>query len=422
MSQKHLLFFSVLLLAASPISATGIFDILNETVYTGNWSITSMEYNLPPDGGCSIAGRVWVVYGAGCAPAKRGKLHCRAYADEYRNCRYKDSGNFGDTICRGDGCWVHMVSGSNFFVTERVFDKQTNHTKELILEKCGGVVENDWEPFLGHPNNPYDVEVQNDGVVWGYVKIHFNQLSQIEGEYCIPNEDSIIIHSGSWEEVGAKQWKKKKWQRGVWSIEDETTYEIIDGIITAQIKITVQWYHSRGRDDGSCSYNNHTSVVVFYDSVPMPRVLDIAINASATIVCHNNSVSPYSLIDVHIDDNVTMTEITYRNQTYTYHNKIGLLTDDDTYTYFDFINEPIWSPDRHNAVTRRAGYYVINEAPIDEIRIDVSTPYQTKEITDYNVTLINSTLSDHVGFTTIIAFLAILGVFVLTGYSLWRKL
>jgi len=318
-----------------------------------------------------------------------------------------------------------MISGKHFFVTESVFNQQTNYTKSLILKKCGGVVRNGWQPFLGHPDNPYDVKIQNSGVVWGYIKIHFNKLSKIGGEYCIPDEDSIIIDSGSWHSVGSSEWKIKKKSKGIWSIHNETTHEILDGVITAKIKIIVRWYHSRSGRDGSRSYNNHTSVATFYDSAVMPRVLNSTPDTTVTIVCHNNSVTPYSLIDLNVSDTIVSTDITYKKATSSRCDRLGMLAKDDEFMFFDFSRErKLFTPDKKNTITIRNGLYVINEAPLerDNLSINVSTPYNTYPVDNYNVTVINSTPSDYIHWKVMIAFLSSLCLFVAMAYILIARM
>lgn len=379
-----------------------------------------MEYNLPPDDGVLIGGRIFVIDWVHQRFYKK-RWKTRAYAVEYRNSMLSDYDEFGVCIDRSKHDWVNFIFAGGVFVTEAVYDRQDNKTKTLMQNRCRCVVPNDWHPFHGHPDDPYDVEVQNQDIIWGYISVHFNNLSKINGEYCIPDGDSVIIDSGSWHEVSSKKNKKKRWVAEFVSIEDVVTSKITDGNITARIDITLKWhYKSRDRDsNGMYSYNNKTSTATFYDTVSMPRVLNIPMNASATIVSYNNSVAPYSLIDVHIDENVTTTKITYRNQTATHHNKIGLLETTDDLKHFNFIDEGIWKPDQNNTIAFRAGYYVINAAPLSDIQIDVSTPYQTYTITDYNVTVIDSKPTDHIGWKSIIAFMSLLGVF---GFGIWYTL
>lgn len=407
---RQLALFIFLLSLAQSASATGIFDIMNETFFTGNWSDSQTEYNLPSGGSCPMLGTQFVAIQVAHSN-KNGDPGYRIYAREYRDCVYKGTEEYGNTICSGDGCWVDMIAKNNMFVTKSLYGAQTNSTKAAILKRCGGVVGSSWTPSMGHPNNPYDAEIQNTGIAWGYVQIHFENMSKINGEYCIPSTESLQIDSGSWETVGDPSTKKKKWVTEFVSIDDKTMYFIEDDIITAKINITVKWRHRRIRGDGSYAYCNHTDAATFYDTAVMPKVLTQTPDASVTIVCYNNSVSPYSLIEVYIDENVTETEITYRNQTATHHHKIGLLETTDNPKHFTFIDKGVWKPDQNNVIAFRAGYYVINEAPLGAIQINVSTPYQTYMIIDYNVTVINSKPTDHVGWKPIIAFMSVLVVF-----------
>lgn len=403
-----------MILTGTAVAWTGPFEILNETFFDGDWSDMSQEYNLPPDCGCSFSGRVFVI-----ASVSGGEVK-RAYAREYRHCDHKDNGLFGETVCSGDGCWVDMVSGHNFFITQSLYDQQSDNTKSKINRRCGGVVPNDWQPFYGDPKNPYDVEIKHQGVIWGYVEIHFKQLSNIDGEFCIPDESALMINSGAWESVGSRENKRDNWGRGVRSVESETTHTINDGIVTAKINITVRWYHSRRDGEGDMHYNNHTAHAIFYDSKPMPRILNDAPNASAIIISNNNSVSPYTEISVLIDEkNTTSTEITYKNRSSTYYNQIGVLTENDELKYYDFMRDNmIWKPDNSKIVTMVAGRYIINEAPLllDELSINVSTPYRTKQVIQYNTTLINSKPSDFYDIKGIVVFVSMIAILISGAY------
>lgn len=405
-------------------SAGGVFDIMEETIYTGNWSETEHTYNLPPDNGNWNGGNIYVVQAIRKHADSGDGFRYNIYTRDYQCGLFDGSGKFGVTRCRGDGCWVDSVSGSQFFILESVYNSQSNHTKQLIRESCGGVVPSSWEPFRGNPNNPYDVDVENREVVWGYVGVFFENMSRINGEYRIPSDDAIQIASGSWDEVRSDEYDRDgKWRQHLWGVEDAIQYVANNGTVSAMIDITVKWAHKRRNMEGRYDYQNHTSRATFSDTATMPTILNRTYS-NATIVCHNNSVTPYSLIAVHIDENVTSTEIVYRNRSSTYHNKIGILTSDGEREYFDFIDEPAWLPDASNIVTRRGGYYVINEAPLNmsELIITVSTPYTSYEVVDYNVTVIHSKPTDYVHWEVMAMFLSLLGLFVAIPYILLRRL
>ena len=179
--------------------------------------------------------------------------------------------------------------------------------------------------------------------------------------------------------------------------------------------VTVKWRYARRNDLGNLVYGGTQPVLAtFRDSAKMPRIITSPPSASAVIVCHNNSVAPYSLIDVVTNRNTTSTTIEYKNATYTYHHKTGLLTSEDEHKYFDFVDATAWLPDPKKLVYRRAGYYVIDNAPItrDDINISCSDPYRTTTITDYNITVINSKPSDYIHTKVIFAFLLFLAFLV----------
>ena len=411
-------------MSGSAVAWEGPFEILNETFFDGDWSAVTQEYHLPPECGCMFPGTTWVI--TNVYRYWRGdEWEYRAYARYYGHCHEEEhTGAFGSTLCNGDGCWVHdLIGGSKFFVTDRVYNGQSNHTKELIDLYCGGVVPNNWQPFYGHPDDPYDVEVKSSGIIWGYIAIHFDKMSMIDGEYCIPNTDAVLIDSGSWYSLACAP-KKDGWWMGVRSINDRTKYAIDDDVITARINVTVRWYYARHKDDGTTIYNNMVSVATFSDTKPMPTILSEPPNASATIVSQNNSVSPYSIIDVIIDEDIVSTEVIYKNRSSGYYNQVGELNSSDELKYFNFRREyPIWLPNQSNIVTRRSGYYIINEAPLSlgKLTINVSTPYQTQAISNYNVTVINSKPSDYIYWKVMFTFLATLGVFIMISYNLLRR-
>ena len=402
----------------------GIFDILDETVFDDKWNDTEMEYKVPPVNGCVFPNGIRVITRVR-SYRKGDERKYVAYARSYSNC-HKDrwTGSFGNTICKGDGCWVRdLVGGSRFYITEGVYNAQSNHTKSLIDRHCGGVVPRDWQPFYGNPNDPYDVEVENRGIIWGYLSIHFDDMSRIDGEYCIPDIDSLVIDGGSWYTLSAVPSKDGWWieSRGHDSL---TTHEIKHGIIIVTMNVTTKWRYARINDMGEKTYGG-TQVVseTFRDSTKMPRVISAPPNVSVVIVCHNNSVTPYSLIDVVVDKNVTSTTIEYKNKTYTYHYKTGLLTSEDEHVYFDFVNATAWLPDPKKLVYRRAGFYVIDAAPItiNNINITCSDPYRTVVATDYDITIINSKPSDYISIKTIIAFLSFIGLFLFVALVAVRR-
>lgn len=422
------LFFFIIIFTTSNISANGVFDIMNETIYTGDWGVDmdNAELTLPPDDGVWKCGRIWVLASVNqYGPNQKGQYTCSVYAHEYRGCVYKGCGKFGTTICYGEGCWVRTLMGTNFFIPEEIYNVQSNDTKHQIDEMCGGVVSDGWEPFWGDPTNPYDVSVQHGNVVWGYVEVGFRNLSKINENFCIQSEDSIHLDAGSWDEIFSDRYDKGHgWQQHRWNISDRSYYNVVGGTVTGIVDVVVDWAHMRRDGEGDTQYSNNTNKKTFGTTKVMPTVLNKTPLTSVDITSYNNSVTPYSLISVHITDNITSTEIVYKNTSSVYHHKIGFLTaDEDDGEYFDFVDESVWLPDESNIVTIRGGYYVINEAPLNlsELCINVSTPYDTYEVNNYNVTTINSEPADYIQWEVMIVFLAFLGLCIASARMAVRR-
>lgn len=421
------LFFFMIIVITSNVSATGLFDIMNETIYAGDWDVDSENYvapTLPPSDGAWKRGRIWVITSVSKNnPDYKDQYMYRIYATEYSDCVYKGRDEFGTTRCAGDGCWVESIMGNDFFVTESLYNRQSNDTKQLIDAGCGGVVLYEWEPFQGDPANPYDVSVNHDDVIWGYVDIGFRNLSKMNGNFCIQSNDSVHVDAGSWDEIFSDHYDKDgEWCQHRWDISDESGYKVVDGNVSGVVDIVVEWAHKMRDTEGDTRYWNHTNTATFSETKTMPTLLNKTPEIRINITSYNNSVTPYSLIDVRITDNITSTEVVYRNASSVHHHKIGFHVIDDDGEYFDFVNESTWIPDESNIVALRDGYYVINEAPLklSELHINVSTPYDTYEIADYNTTVINSKPSDYIQWEVMGVFLAFIVLCIVMAYRATR--
>lgn len=428
MSSPIYFFLIIMIIILSPPAtaseAGGIFDIMDETFYTGNWSGVESEYNAPPSNGCFMTGRMFVITHVSTR-FKEGDWKSHIYAEEYRTGVMKDRGHFGDAISRTRGGFVDGISGACFFVKESVYNRQDNDTKTRIDQECNAVVPNSWHPFHGHPNDPYDVKIQNQGYLWGYVHIVLDNLSRLNTTYYIPSSDAFHIDAKSWNDLASDRNKRDGWDVEVQGTEEKMTHSISEGVVTAELDVVVKWcYRSKKRNlEGEFRYNNKTSTAAFHSYAVMPQVLN-STQATAIIMSHNNSVMPHSLIDVRINETVTATEICYRNQVATHHNKVGVLTNEDGLEYFDFVDADVWVPDPDGMIVRRGGYYVIDEAPLDtdNLTITVSTPYESFEVVEYNVTVMHSKPTDHVQWQLMIWFLSLLGVLLLVPYIMLRRI
>lgn len=138
-----------------------------------------------------------------------------------------------------------------------------------------------------------------------------------------------------------------------------------------------------------------------------------------TITSYNNSVSPYTLIYVPDHDNIIKVTVKYKNNVSKWYNRTGWITTNAKGTeHVEFINETWQVRDHSDMITRRSGFNVINEAPLDWslLNISVYTPYIEKNNATWNVAVINSKPSDFTSWKLILVFLITIVVFILGCY------
>ncbi len=156
-----------------------------------------------------------------------------------------------------------------------------------------------------------------------------------------------------------------------------------------------------------------------------PETFNNAIDGyEITIVSYNNSVTPYTLICTPDRWNIIKTTIEYKNNLTHWHNQTGWVAVNDRKTeHVEFLNASQCIADSANMLTRRAGYTVINEAPLNWSLLDICvyTPYATHQNPALNITVINSKPLDYVQWEVMIIFLAVLGAFIIMSYSLLRR-
>jgi len=150
-------------------------------------------------------------------------------------------------------------------------------------------------------------------------------------------------------------------------------------------------------------------------STKSPEVFDNSINDyEITITSYNNSVTPYTLIYVPERYNIIKQSVVYKGNTTSCYNLTGLVKTNDRGTeHIRFLNEPGTTLDENETITRRAEYYVINEAPLNWslLNISVYTPYVVYNDPICNVTIYNSTPSDFVAWKPLVVLIGILSSF-----------
>ena len=135
-----------------------------------------------------------------------------------------------------------------------------------------------------------------------------------------------------------------------------------------------------------------------------------------TITSYNNSVTPYTLIYVPGRYNIIKHNVAYKGNITSCYNLTGLVKTNDRGTeHVRFLNEPGETLDENETITRRAEYYVINEAPLNWslLNISVYTPYIVKNDPMCNVTIYNSKPSDFVAWKPMVTLIGILASFLI---------
>ena len=143
-----------------------------------------------------------------------------------------------------------------------------------------------------------------------------------------------------------------------------------------------------------------------------------------TITSYNNSVTPYTLIYVPTRDNIIKQSVYYKNDTASWYNLTGLVKENYRGTeHVRFLNKTGFTIDENETITRRAEYFVINEAPLNWSLLDISvfTPYIEKTDSVCNATIYDSKPSDFVAKKPIVAFIGILASFMIGAYIVVRR-
>jgi len=165
-----------------------------------------------------------------------------------------------------------------------------------------------------------------------------------------------------------------------------------------------------------CHWKFHHEYQTIAYSVESPNTFNNSIEGyEITITCYNNSVTPYTLIYMPPRQNIIKQSVTYRNDTASWHNLTGLVMKNSRGTEsVRFLNKSGFFIDENETITRRAEYFVINEAPLNWSLFGVHTytPYACyTNVSVCNVTLYNSKPSDFIAVMPIMMLVGILSAF-----------
>lgn len=256
-------------------------------------------------------------------------------------------------------------------------------------------------------------------VYWeGHIKCwiditRFKNVSIIDGcEYVSGTPcDNVIIQYDAWHTF------IHLWDLGL-CFNDNVDHLLTDvrcfedgGDVVAVLDVELMWHSTSA--DGDKDYVIETVTISTREIAP--AVFNNTIKSTiAEITCYNNTFSPYTNIIVLTQDNIISTTFTYKNNTAKRFHSMGWITNNSNGNeHVEFLNKSFWLEDDDQNVIRHHGdQCIINEAPLNlsELQITISSPYTTKNVTDYNVTMINSKPSDYIQFKMIMILLIVIGV------------
>lgn len=199
----------------------------------------------------------------------------------------------------------------------------------------------------------------------------------------------------------------------------ESTYSISDSVYnttTATQTTSLHWKYKVYTPLGSYWVRVYEGPLTVSCTVESPEKFNNSLgsNYEITITSYNNSVTPYTLIYIPNRVNIIKHGVHYKNDTAEWHNLTGLVQENDKGTeHVEFFNTSAFIIDENETITKRAEYFVINEAPLNWslLNIIVYTPYIEKNDTMCNVTIHNSEPADFVAGKLLVIFLGIIGSF-----------
>jgi len=375
-------------------------NLLDATVFNGDWDAIREQ---PEDiCVCQYPGRLYVVTSLGSGRDEKNRMCYSVSVCEYYDCEFVDCDHWGSMTGCVIGEWTKYMP--DFIMSERTWERQSDDEKAVIVNASNfkGVGKAGWEPYMGDPS--VETTVQNHKHIWGDPKIVFDSACVINGTTYIPTIENIQIAENVWDSVDGID-RCDDWCPYFDNINITNRTTIEDGDLVAVVHVVLKWYYYQedchiSGDDIVCydRFKNTTETADFVVRAPMPKIIDSSMfnNISAEIMMYNNTFAPYTLIDVNVPENTTITTFTYRNAIARNFKMIGIVNNEASTV--QYIDESMWkeSP-KQNTITHIDELCVIHEAPINfsELSITVSSPYETVNVTKYDVTMMNSKPGDY---------------------------
>lgn len=350
-----------LLITLPMTSGTGIFDVLNYTVWDGDWSVVN-ESEIARER-CAFSGQ-WYLITSVHAWYDDGNTYVKIGGYRWNECgKYKYDSNWMTFHIRDNYSEWCDKAYRPYCLTQYAWDCQPQYMKDVLNNstKFIGVwpvgsnswTIDGWHPYNGYPQDPLNPPTQNSGHIFGWVGIRFRNASMLDGVVCINTIDDVEAVYDVWDNVYTIERKDggsctgcKDWTPEFDSMETESMVYIDGDRVVAQVNTTLKWYYYRYRcqisgDDIPCwdEYIDYTEYAEFRAVSPVPVIINNTVpDVTATITCYNNSFSPYTSIRVPTKLPIISTTFVYKNCTAKLFHKTGLVMDE----YTKFTNNSFW--------------------------------------------------------------------------------
>ena len=431
----------IFLLFVAPASAEqpgSIFDVLNLTVFDGNWSVISDDVAFQDR--CNFPGKWYLLTSVG-SRYNDGDLWARASGLRWDGCRsYKFSDGVMNSKIYNHSDWCEKVYYP-YVITERSWNAQPQYTKAILnnTTKFMGVVPNRWDlwhPYLGRPDDMPVYEVSNSEHIFGWVTVSFENASRINGTTYVADNYSIVPVYDVWNSVdGIKAYERcedcyscKMMRAKLISMNVTPVITEKDELIVVNVYVELKWgyYCNHCRISGEnmpceAMWRNTTEHARFTATAIAPTIVTLDDrNVIAQITEHNNTFDPYTIIRVDVPENVTVTTFTYKNNTVKHFNLIGV----SNVSHVEYLDSSTWkTTPNQDLILPYGDLCLIRDAPLNlsELQIQISTPYITKNVTRCNITVITGESTDYVDFKGIFMYTSIIFILVLCAWLNLRR-
>jgi hypothetical protein len=245
-------------------------------------------------------------------------------------------------------------------------------------------------------NTKPDKDVRTGTDLQGWIDIvGYRNMVRINGTDYIYGDpvDCAVVEYDVWDLISAR---KDRWNDNVDWIRTDLHVLQQGENITATLDITMLWHHSTlkhtktGKPYIKKTYHTETMTVIDTETIPKQFNYTFA-NIAAYITVYNSSFSPKVLVYVPELPYVLETTYTYGNDAIMRTNMLGEVEKSEKGVEFvNFTDVSMWSEPKGDLCYIGDCAVIRNENfTADQLNISLSTPYETVEITDYSITVVD---------------------------------